>query len=169
LQTEIFRIFVFAIFVQIIRSGLSTKATMTFVPLVTTADWEAYFRFRWEVLRAPWGKPLGSERDELECDSFHAVLSNGMGIVAAGRLHFNTPTEAQIRYMCVGDGQRGNGLGAQIIQRLEEVAQVQGALHIKLNARQPAVPFYLRNGYQDIAEGELLWGQIPHRVMQKWL
>lgn len=32
----------------------------------SSEDWQAYYQLRWQVLRAPWGEPRGSEQDDLE-------------------------------------------------------------------------------------------------------
>ena len=38
------------------------------------AEWQAYFDLRWQVLRAPWNQPRGSEQDGLEDTSEHALI-----------------------------------------------------------------------------------------------
>ena len=56
------------------------------------SDWDVYFDLRWRILRAPWGKPRGSERDSSEESAFHLLLLDSAGMaVACGRLHFNNP------------------------------------------------------------------------------
>ena len=66
----------------------------------TPAEWENYFDLRWRVLRAPWNQPRGSEKDDRETDSEHLmIVGPDSSALAVGRLHFNTPTEAQVRFM----------------------------------------------------------------------
>src|SRR5690242_7663242 len=63
-------------------------------------DWEKYYDLRWRVLRAPWNQPRGSEKDDREAESQHLmILGPNAEAVAAGRLHFNSAAEAQVRYM----------------------------------------------------------------------
>ena len=68
----------------------------------TKEQFEIYYQLRWEVLRKPWNKPKGSEKDELEEESFHAlaISDNGkaLGVI---RLQLNSPEEGQFRYMGV--------------------------------------------------------------------
>ncbi len=52
----------------------------------TAQEWESYFDLRWRVLREPWGQPRGTERDDLDAESFHLILRDSAGaVVAVGR------------------------------------------------------------------------------------
>src|SRR6266487_593899 len=56
----------------------------------TAQEWESYFDLRWRVLREPWGQPRGTERDDLDAESFHLILRDSAGaVVAVGRLHLD--------------------------------------------------------------------------------
>src|SRR5450432_2016385 len=80
------------------------------------AEWEAYFDLRWRVLRAHWNQPRGSEKDDRESDSEHLMIPDADGQpLAVGRLHFNTLTEAQVRFMAVSPEVQGRGLGSSIL------------------------------------------------------
>jgi len=137
---------------------------------LTAQEWENYFDLRWRVLRQPWGQPRGSERDDLDGKSFHLLVGDPTGtIVGVGRLHVNSPSEAQVRYMAVDDAWRGRGLGSRILRGLEDRALSQGVTNIVLNARAPVLNFYRRHGY--VAEGpaETLFGTVRHFRMRKEL
>jgi GNAT superfamily N-acetyltransferase len=136
----------------------------------TKAGFERYYALRWRVLRAPWGGAPGSERDAGDDDSLHLMLvDDGDQPLAVGRLHFNSPTEAQIRFLAVEEHHRGRGLGRRLMEALEERALAKGARVVVLNAREEAVPFYLDLGYQDLGPIETRFAQIPHRRMVKTL
>ena len=47
----------------------------------SSEDWQAYYSLRWQVLRAPWGEPRGSEQDDLEQDAEHRFIKNNDGEV----------------------------------------------------------------------------------------
>jgi predicted GNAT family N-acyltransferase len=129
-----------------------------------------YYELRWQVLRAPWGGPRGSERDELEGQSEHAWIVDDAGEpLAVGRLHFNSTEESQIRYMAVAEKARGRGLGRRIVEHLEGIARARGATTVVLNARQAVVPFYLRQGYEVVGDGPTMFGSIAHLRMSKRL
>src|SRR5437870_13909532 len=90
----------------------------------TTQEWESYFDLRWRVLREPWGQPRGTERDDLDAESFHLILRDSAGaVVAVGRLHQNSPYDAQVRYMAVDDSHRSRRLGSRLLSGLEERAR----------------------------------------------
>lgn len=132
------------------------------------SDWAAYYDLRWRVLREPWAQPRGSERDELDPTSFHLAFKTADGrIVAGGRLHLNSATQGQVRYMAVDSSWRRDSLGSRILRALESRARDQGATEIVLNARKEVTPFYLRHGYRIVGEAPLLFGTIPHFRMQK--
>jgi GNAT superfamily N-acetyltransferase len=134
----------------------------------TAAEWDIYYDLRWRVLRAPWNQPRGSERDALESESVHLLASIPNGAVSGvGRLHFNSPHQAQIRFMAVAENFRGQGIGSRILQELERRARERGATSIVLEARDTAVPFYVRNGYATLGPGKTLFGALPHQRMRK--
>ncbi len=141
-----------------IRSPLSAK------------EWQAYYKLRWQVLRAPHGQLLGSEQDELEAQAFHgSVFTEQQDIVGVGRLHRLTEQTGQIRYMAVAEAYQRQGIGIQLLNYLESIAINENMRTIKLNARENALPFYLSSGYQIIGEGPLLYGVITHKWMIKEL
>jgi len=133
-------------------------------------DWATYFDLRWQELRAPWNQPRGTERDPLEDVSDHALICDELGhALAVGRLHFNTPDEAQIRSMATAPRARGQGLGRRVVEHLEGIARAKGAKMIVLNARDSAVGFYAKLGYEAVGAGPVLFDAIPHVKMCKRL
>lgn len=136
----------------------------------TDAEWQAYFELRWQVLRAPWNQPCGSERDSLEAASEHVmVLSEEKLLLGIGRVHFTEEGNAQIRYMAVSEDARGKGVGTLLLKELENIARLHGAGVVRLDARETALGFYRRLGYVDMGEGHTLYGTIRHRKMRKSL
>ncbi|KKO46362.1 thioesterase [Arsukibacterium ikkense] len=136
---------------------------------LTPEHWQAYYQLRWQVLRAPWQQPKGSEQDELEPQAWHLMLTDGGGAVqAVGRLHQLADKTGQIRYMAVAESARGKGAGARILRELELQAICLGLQVLYLNARQDAVGFYQKQGYQLAGNAEPMFG-IAHRRMAKQL
>ncbi|NRQ41054.1 YiiD C-terminal domain-containing protein [Rheinheimera sp. YQF-2] len=133
----------------------------------TPTEWQRYYQLRWQVLRAPWQQPPGSERDELEAQAYHLMLITAEGEVAAvGRLHRLEHDGAQVRYMAVAPEYQGKGAGSKILAALEMQAVQWGCGYLRLNARDTALPFYQRHGYQQAGIAAPLYG-IAHVVMQK--
>ena len=132
-------------------------------------EWQQYYQLRYQVLRAPWQQPPGSERDELEDSAFHLMLLNAQGELAAvGRLHKLDESCAQVRYMAVAEPFRGQGAGARVLAGLEQKAVQWGCSTVRLNARDTASGFYINAGYQQTGSAAPLFG-LAHWQMQKQL
>ncbi|TMO46337.1 bifunctional GNAT family N-acetyltransferase/hotdog fold thioesterase [Pseudoalteromonas ruthenica] len=131
-------------------------------------DWQAYYHLRWQVLRAPWEQPRGSEQDDLEQESEHRFIKNKDGeVIAVARLHFNNSQQAQVRYMAVDDAHRGQHLGSRLLHELEKIAWNQDASELVLFARERALKFYQRHGYELKEKAHLAFGDVQHWKMVK--
>ncbi|MDH5612383.1 MAG: GNAT family N-acetyltransferase [Gammaproteobacteria bacterium] len=134
----------------------------------TEKEFDAYYDLRWRVLREPWNQPQGSEKDELENDSFHImVCGENNNVIGVGRLHFNNKKEAQIRYMAVDPEYTNKGFGKLILGALEEKAEQEQCEVIVLDARENAIGFYEKNNYKLLKKNHLLFGTIQHYRMRK--
>lgn len=134
----------------------------------TKKEFEAYYDLRWSVLRQPWQQPKGSEKDELEKQSFHIMACDeNNNVIAVGRLHFNNQSEAQIRYMAVKPEHQNKGFGKSILKSLEEKCRQEKCEVIILDARESALSFYQKQGYQIIKKSHLLYDVIQHYQMIK--
>ena len=132
------------------------------------AEWEQYYQCRWELLRKPWDQPRGSEKDDNEQEAYHVMaVDQDNHVFGVGRIHFVSPTEAQVRYMAVKDDLREKGVGTLILTQLEQYAIKHGAKKILLYARENALDFYLRRGYFSQGPAHNLYGEIPHFHMTK--
>jgi predicted GNAT family N-acyltransferase len=135
----------------------------------THDDFRRYFKLRWRMLRAPWGEPEGSEVDDIEDQCIHIMAVDGHNVVGVGRLQYNSIEEAQIRYMAVAETYEGNGIGRQIVSRLEQGAVDRNIKTIVLDAREPAVGFYQKLDYRIEEKSYLLFDEIQHYRMIKRL
>lgn len=61
------------------------------------------------------------------------------------------------------------GLGARMVEDLEQLARDEKVKRLVMNARQEAVEFYRRCGFLEVGEGPVSFGRIPHRQMIKSL
>ena len=136
----------------------------------TEDEFAQYYRLRWELLRAPWNEPLGSEKDDIEDQCFHAMVTDGEErCIGVGRLQLNSEREAQIRYMAVATPHEKKGVGTRIINALELEAKQKNMKTIVLDAREPAIGFYLKLGYTQKQKTYLLFDSIQHYHMEKSL
>lgn len=133
-------------------------------------EWAQYYRLRYMVLRQPWQQPVGSERADDDATATHAMLVAEAGEAAGvGRLHQQSPEEAQIRFMAIRPDQQGKGLGNLILKHLEAIAREWHVKQLTLQARENALNFYHRNGFKVIEKSHLLFGKIQHYKMVKLL
>lgn len=137
---------------------------------ITAEEFEEYFYLRWKILRKPWNQPPGSEIDLHETESVHGMIMDHDGnAIAVCRIQMNDRFTAQVRYMAVIDRYRTQGLGRKILAYLEVKAKEKGAQRIYLDARENAVDFYKSCGYKITRTSYLLFGEIQHYGMEKFL
>lgn len=102
----------------------------------TAAELDAYYQLRWELLRKPFNLPVGSERDEYDTVAIHRLMLAPDGTpIAVGRL-FVGGDEAQIRFMALRPEFRGQGLGARMVEDLEQLARSEKVKRLVMNARR---------------------------------
>ncbi|EJF09518.1 MULTISPECIES: GNAT family N-acetyltransferase [Pontibacter] len=143
---------------------------MQVIEPATPEQFKQYYQLRYDTLRKPWDQPKGSERAEDDEQAIHAMLVDDAGeAVGVCRLHLNTPQEGQIRFMGVRGDKQGQRLGDLLISYLEDRARQFGATSMTLQARENAVNFYRRNGYEIVEKTYLLFGSIQHYKMAKQL
>ena len=75
------------------------------------------------------------------------------------------PGAWRVRGMATDPQHRGQGAGAQILDRLVEHAREQGATRVWCNARTPALSLYERAGFERESEEFEIPGIGPHFVM----
>lgn len=130
---------------------------------------DAYYQFRWEMLRKPLHQPLGSERDAYDALAHHQTIVDEQGqLVAVGRLSINADNEASIRFLAVHPGVRRKGLGTLMAMALESVARQEGVKRVVCSAREDAVDFFAKLGF--INQGEIttpLTTPVRHFLMIK--
>ena len=140
----------------------------------TEKEYQQYYHLRWQLLRAPWHQPEGSEIDDIEEQCFHLMVidtnsKNKTTVIGVARLQYNSDTEAQIRYMAVAREYERQGIGRELINAMEQRAIKSSHKNIVLEAREPAVNFYKKLGYSVIEKSYLLFDEIQHFRMIKEL
>ncbi|MCC9137133.1 GNAT family N-acetyltransferase [Pontibacter silvestris] len=143
---------------------------MKIIEPATPDQFKQYYHLRYLTLRQPWNQPEGSERVEDDDKAIHAMLlDDNKEPIGVCRLHLNTPQEGQLRFMGIRADRQGKGIGNMLIAYLEDRARDLGVDTMMLHARDYAVNFYRRNGYEIVEESYLLFGSIQHYKMAKQL
>ena len=132
-------------------------------------EFEKYDLFRWRILRKPIGKSIDSLKDKYENSSYHLIGVSDNEVIACGRLHFNSDSEAQIRYMAIDEHYQRKGIGVKVIELLEAEAKKKQINKIVLNARNHVIEFYKKSGYKAVRKYEGSDTGIPHTTMEKIL
>ncbi len=135
----------------------------------TDSDFKKYYESRWRILRKPWGQPKGSEVNERDGDASHILAEKDDRVIGVGCIHKLEEGVGRIRFMAVDDDFRKQGIGQNILKLLEKNAKSKNWNKVRLWAREPAINFYLNLGYKIIGDGELLFGVIKHKIMEKEL
>jgi predicted GNAT family N-acyltransferase len=114
--------------------------------------------------------PVEIEIDEFDEDSstIHFVGYYNGEPVAASRLRRYAKNIGKAERVAVLATVRMLGIGAMLMERMEQIAQGLGFQKIKLNAQLQAVPFYARLGYIEHGNTFMDAG-IEHIAMEKEL
>jgi len=122
---------------------------------------------RYEVLRKPLGRSFTEEQLALEWSDYHLAALDASGQMRA--ILLLTPQAGgvlKMRQVAVAPEWQGRGVGAALVEYSEAFAKSQNFNKIALHARETAVPFYRRLGYEFEA-GLFEEVGIPHLKMWK--
>jgi predicted GNAT family N-acyltransferase len=134
---------------------------------ITPKEWELYYALRYDVLRKPLNQPLGSERNDGDLKGIHfALFEDGM-LRAIARLDKVDDETGQTRFVAVDTVARGKGFGKLIMEAVEAKSIARGNKKMILHARDYALPFYLRLGYNEIEKSYKLFDVLQHYLMEK--
>ncbi|WP_026690130.1 GNAT family N-acetyltransferase [Alteribacter aurantiacus] len=109
--------------------------------------------------------PEEEEIDQYESQSVHFVAYDGEKPVGAGRLRIMDDI-GKVERICVLKEYRTQGVGVEIMKKIEQEATQYPIEEMKLNAQVTAERFYTRLGYETIS-GEFFDAGIPHVAMRK--
>lgn len=121
---------------------------------------------RSEVLRKPLGLVFNEEELKAESAEIHLGLMQHENLLAVLSLKPISTKEVKMRQVAVAPDFQQKGLGRQLVEYSETVAQSRGYQTMSLHARDTAVPFYLKLGYT-IQGDEFLEVGIKHFKMLK--
>ncbi|MBM3185935.1 MAG: GNAT family N-acetyltransferase [Bacteroidetes bacterium] len=133
----------------------------------TEMEWDSYYDLRYRILRQPWNQPRGSERNEGDYSAIHAAYFQNGVIKGVARLDLMDNEIGQIRFMAVETDSQGKRIGEKLMVHLEDLAFQNGRRKIILHAREIALGFYQKLGYEIVEKSHLLFGEIQHYLMEK--
>jgi len=134
-----------------------------------TPEYDEAVHLRYEVLRRPLGLDFTPEQLAAEYDDVHLAGFDGMGrLVGYLCLTPLNNDEVKMRQVAVAPEWQGKGVGKKLVAASEELAKHLNFKKMTMHARETAVPFYLRLGYQTVGE-QFEEVTIPHFKMEKKL
>ncbi len=132
-------------------------------------EWDLYYDLRYRILRAPLGKERGSERNEGDQTGTHFAVFDHNKIVAVARLDEIDSDTCQVRFVAVESDLQGTGVGKKIMTKVENHGKEVGYQLMILHARDYALAFYEKLGYQLIGPSYKLFDVLQHFEMSKKL
>ena len=132
-----------------------------------TPEYDEAVGLRYRVLRKPLGLEFTTEFLAAEWNQFHLAAYSDRGVLLA---YLNlTPADentVKMRQVAVEPDLQGKGVGKALVEFAEQFAREQGFTRIVLNARNTAVPFYLKSDYT-VEGDQFVEVGIPHFRMYK--
>jgi predicted GNAT family N-acyltransferase len=129
-------------------------------------DRRALHALRHEVFVVGQGVPAEIEVDDRDATAEHVVALRNGQVVGTGRLLLGADGVGVVGRMAVAVEERGCGVGAAVLARLEERARELGRRAVELHAQLGARGFYERAGYAPVS-GIYLEAGIEHVSMRK--
>jgi len=116
-----------------------------------TPEYDEAVALRTRVLREPLGLHYTPEQLQAEYSDTHLACFNPDGILVGCLILTPHGDHAyKMRQVAVLPECQGKGIGRKLVQESELFALRQRRPHIILHARDTAVPFYLKQGYQTL-------------------
>jgi predicted GNAT family N-acyltransferase len=131
-------------------------------------EYEETVALRDDILRRPLGLVFTPEQLGAESKDMHLACYRDGTLVGCLILTPVDPATVKMRQVAIAEELQGKGVGRALVERSEEVAREQGFETMVLSARETAVPFYERLGYDRIGE-RFEEVTIPHWKMMKRL
>lgn len=132
-----------------------------------TPAYDETVRLRTKILRKPLGLEYTAEQLSREwLDTHLACFDQKDELIACLILTKLDENSVKMRQVAVDDTLQGKGIGTILVEASERWAKANGYRRIEMHARETAVPFYVRLGYQKIGQ-QFLEVNIPHFKMAK--
>ncbi len=133
----------------------------------TEKEWEMYYDLRFRILRAPFGKERGSEKNEGDADAKHLAYFENEKMLGVARVDKLENAIFQVRFVAVEIHTQGKGIGKKIMQACEEYVKENNGAKIILHARDYALPFYKNQSYITVGASYKLFDILQHYEMYK--
>ena len=131
-------------------------------------DYLEALELRRDVLRKPLGLTYAQNDLDLEKDDIHFVAIKDGKVLGCLLLRPLSKSLIKMRQVATHFDYQRQGIGQKLVVTSEDYARSEGFLKIELSAREDAVPFYQRLGYQSTGQ-PYVEVTLPHQKMEKRL
>lgn len=140
------------------------------VYIITTAHpfYQQVIELRQRVLRAPLGLDIRNDDLQAETEQIIFIYEEDNVVKGCVLLQQYDADTFKLRQMAVDTTEQGKGIGMELVNAADLYAVNFGKSRIMLHARETAIPFYEKLGYEVIGEPLTEVG-LPHRIMEKLL
>lgn len=132
-------------------------------------EYQHAFDLRNHVLRKPLGLDLMNDDLTTEKTGIHIGAKLNHQIHGVCVIEPLDKQRLKVRQVAVSEEFRGQGIGQELLKRVETYGLMRGNTVIELDARKNAWHFYQRLGYQFQGEEYLKFNTVWHRKMIKEL
>jgi len=135
-----------------------------------TPQFDETIKLRYDILREPLGLDFKEEDIAKEYNQIHlAGYDEQMNLVACLVL-FPQEEEGVIkmRQVAVANEYQNKGLGTLLVNESEKLAKEKGYTEMMAHARETAIPFYVRLGYETYGK-RFTEVKVPHFKIRKKL
>lgn len=141
---------------------------MTVIPIeFGTPEYDEAVNIRYDILRKPLGLQFTTTQLQKEWEDVHFACYNDrsemIGCLILTKLDEKT---LKMRQVAVKEKIQGAGVGKALVEASEAYAEMNGYKKIELNARDTAIPFYEKLGYEIVSDTFVEVG-INHKKMVK--
>jgi predicted GNAT family N-acyltransferase len=133
-----------------------------------TAEYDATVSLRDVILRTPLGLTFDPEAMAAEVNDYHLAAVRDGELIACLVLTPQGDGDIKMRQVAVAERAQRTGIGTTLVKFSEEFALRHGYRRMTMHARDTAVPFYTRLGYE-VYDEPFTEVTIPHRKMRKVL
>lgn len=140
---------------------------MQFLEIQWQSDlYDQEIELRLELLRIPLGLTFSEEQLQAEATDLHFGMLDGGRLIACAVIVPLSATLAKLRQMAVATAHQRQGIGATLIRNIESTLQDRQFQTIELHARDNAVGFYEKLGYNQQGP-QFIEVSLPHWKMTK--
>lgn len=124
-------------------------------------------RLRYDILREPLGLDFNAKDIAEEYRQIHlGAYDDGMRLIACLVLNPKDDHIVKMRQVAVAENLQGKGIGKLLVSESERLAKEKGFNHMMMHARESAVPFYIKQGYEKYGR-RFTEVKVPHYKMRK--